>query len=139
MLPFIRRHSIIFSALIIFAFALIPRLGAIKQYVTPDEPIWVLRSINFATALSHGDWATTAQIGHPGVTTMWLGSMGILLKRLADPVASTQAIEWLRHVPALSPDNAEAFKHLGVFLTFARLPVIFAGESQVERVTFTRP
>jgi 4-amino-4-deoxy-L-arabinose transferase-like glycosyltransferase len=124
MIPFIRRHSIIFAALIIFALALITRLGAIKQYVTPDEPIWVLRSLNFATALSRGEWAATAQIGHPGVTTMWLGSIGILLKRLADPVASTQAIEWLRHVSALAPDNAEAFKYLGVFLTFARLPVI---------------
>jgi 4-amino-4-deoxy-L-arabinose transferase-like glycosyltransferase len=124
MLPFIRRYSIIFSMLIIFVLALSTRLGAIKQYVTPDEPIWVMRSINFATALSRGEWAATAQIGHPGVTTMWLGSIGILLKRLADPVASVQAIEWLRHVPALSPDNAEAFKYLGVFLTFARLPVI---------------
>ena len=124
MLPFIRRHSIIFSAAIIFAFAFVMRAGAIKQYVTPDEPIWALRSLNFATALSHGDWAATAQIGHPGVTTMWLGSIGILLKRLADPAASTQAINWLQHVPALAPDNAEALKYLGVFLTFARLPVI---------------
>ncbi|HZY43263.1 MAG TPA: glycosyltransferase family 39 protein [Anaerolineae bacterium] len=124
MIPFIRRHSIFFSALIIFVLAFITRAGALKQYVTPDEPIWVLRSLNFATALSRGDWAGTAQIGHPGVTTMWLGSIGIVLKRLADPIASVQAIDWLRQVPALAPDNAEAFKRLGVFLTFARLPVI---------------
>jgi 4-amino-4-deoxy-L-arabinose transferase-like glycosyltransferase len=124
MIPFIRRHSIVFSALIIFGLALITRTGAIKQYVTPDEPIWVLRSLNFATALSRGDWAGTAQIGHPGVTTMWLGSIGIVLKRLADPASSAQAIDWLQHVPALAPDNAEAFKRLGVFLTFARLSVI---------------
>ncbi len=124
MIPFIRRHPIFFSALIIFVLAFITRAGAIKQYVTPDEPIWVLRSLNFATALSRGDWAGTAQIGHPGVTTMWLGSIGITLKRLADPTSSAQAIDWLRQVPALAPDNAEAFKRLGVFLTFARLPVI---------------
>lgn len=123
-----RRHSIplalIGLCLAVFLIALMARAGALKQYVSPDEPAWVWRSLNFAQALSHGDWAQTAQIGHPGVTTMWLGSIGIALKRLADPVASAEAIQWLRHVTTLSPENAEAFKRLGVFLTYARLPAI---------------
>ena len=120
----LNRHSLILSASVIFLAAFAMRLGAIKQYVTPDEPIWVLRSLNFSAALSQGDWAGTAQIGHPGVTTMWLGSLGIQLKHLADPMAAEQSAEWLRHVPTLTPENGEAFKHLGVFLTFARMPVI---------------
>ncbi len=121
---FIQRHAVLIAILIIFIIALFARTGALKQYVSPDEPAWVWRSLGFAQALQHGDWAQTAQIGHPGVTTMWLGSLGIALKRLANPAASTEAIRWLRQVTTLSPDNAEAFKRLGVFLTYARLPVI---------------
>ncbi len=124
MMVFFRRHSFILSTLAILALALIARAGALKQYVTPDEPAWVQRSLSFTLALQRGDWASTAQIGHPGVTTMWLGSVGIAIKRLADPAAASEAIEWLKHVPGLAPENAEAFKRLGVFLTFARIPVI---------------
>ncbi len=121
----IRRHSVLVAALIIFVVAFLARTGALKQYVTPDEPSWVWRAIHFSRALAQGDWANTAQIGHPGVTTMWLGSLGVLAKRVADPVSSAEAIQWLSHINSLAPENAEAFKRLGVFLTYARLPVIF--------------
>ncbi|HTP07867.1 MAG TPA: glycosyltransferase family 39 protein, partial [Anaerolineae bacterium] len=114
------------AALSIFIIAFIARSGALKQYVVPDEPSWVWRSINFSQALADGAWANTAQMGHPGVTTMWLGSLGILIKRFADPAASTEAIQWLSQITTLSPENAEAFKRLGVFLTYARIPVILA-------------
>jgi 4-amino-4-deoxy-L-arabinose transferase-like glycosyltransferase len=116
--------SLLLVSAAIFLIAFVARTGALKQYVTPDEPSWVWRSLNFSRALSEGDWLHTAQIGHPGVTTMWLGSLGIVLKRLADPVATSEAIQWLSRMTTLSPDNAEAFKQLGVFLTYARLPVI---------------
>ena len=125
MKSFTRRHAVLSTALIIFVLAFIARSGALKQYVSPDEPSWVWRSIHFSLALAQGDWAGTAQIGHPGVTTMWLGSLGVLLKCLADPVSSAEAIQWLSQISTLSPDNAEAFKRLGVFLTYTRLPVMF--------------
>jgi 4-amino-4-deoxy-L-arabinose transferase-like glycosyltransferase len=124
MMVFLRRHAFLLLALIIFALALFARAGTLKNYVTPDEPAWVLRSLNFSQALARGDWAATAQMGHPGVTTMWLGALGIMVKRAVDPVASTAAINWLNGLTSLAPENAEAFKRLGVFLTFARLPVI---------------
>jgi len=124
MMDFLRRHSFFGLALIIFALAIFARAGALKNYVTPDEPVWVLRSLNFSQALARGEWTATAQMGHPGVTTMWLGSLGIAVKRVVDPVASTEAINWLGGLPSLAPENAEAFKRLGVFLTFARVPVI---------------
>src|SRR3972149_11603822 len=110
---FLLQHQILFSALIIFVAAFILRTGALKQYVTPDEPMWVMRSLDFSTALAHGDWAATAQIGHPGVTTMWLGSLGIALKRLVDPAASTEAIDWLPHIAALAPRKAPALYRPG--------------------------
>jgi 4-amino-4-deoxy-L-arabinose transferase-like glycosyltransferase len=122
---FLRRHAVLVAALSIFAIALVARSGALKNYVAPDEPSWVWRSIHFSQALAAGDWAGTAQMGHPGVTTMWLGSLGILIKRLADPAASSEALHWLNQITTLAPENAAAFKRLGVFLTYARLPVIF--------------
>jgi 4-amino-4-deoxy-L-arabinose transferase-like glycosyltransferase len=124
MRSFFRRHTVLITALSIFIIAFFARSGALKQYVAPDEPSWVWRSINFSRALAENDWASTAQMGHPGVTTMWLGSLGILAKRLADPVATREAIQWLSQVTTLAPENAEAFKRLGIFLTYARLPVI---------------
>jgi hypothetical protein len=124
MRSFFHRHLVLSAALIIFGLAFFTRTGALKQYVAPDEPSWVWRSLGFSQALAQGQWANTAQIGHPGVTTMWLGSLGILAKRLADPQASSEAIQWLGRLTNLAPENAEAFKQLGVFLTFARLPVI---------------
>jgi 4-amino-4-deoxy-L-arabinose transferase-like glycosyltransferase len=100
--------------LAIFLLALLPRLGAIDRYVTPDELRWVDRSLRFSTALSHGDFASTMQSGHPGVTTMWLGSLGI---RLAHPLPAT--------LPAFDPQNAEVAHFLAQYLTAARLSVIF--------------
>ncbi len=125
MRAFFQRHAVLIAALSIFIIAFVARTGAVKQYVSPDEPSWVWRSLNFSQALADGAWANTAQMGHPGVTTMWLGSLGILAKRFADPTASTEAIQWLSQVNTLAPENAEAFKRLGVFLTYARIPVIF--------------
>ena len=124
MRSFIQRQAVLVTALAIFGMALFTRSGALKQYISPDEPSWVWRSIAFSRALAEGNWANTAQMGHPGVTTMWLGSLGILAKRLADPMASTEAIQWLSQITTLAPENAEAFKRLGVFLTYARIPVI---------------
>ncbi len=124
MRSFLRRHAVLVSALAIFLIALLARSGALKQYVVPDEPSWVWRSLNFSRALAAQDWAGTEQMGHPGVTTMWLGSLGILAKRIADPVNTNDVIQWLNQINNLAPENAEALKHLGIFITYARLAVI---------------
>ena len=101
--------------LAIFLLALLPRLGALDRYVTPDELRWVDRSIRFSTALSQGDFSSTIQSGHPGVITMWLGSLGIRLGHTL-PAA----------LPAFDPQNAEVARNLATYLAAARLPVIFA-------------
>ncbi|HKZ84680.1 MAG TPA: glycosyltransferase family 39 protein [Anaerolineae bacterium] len=111
-------------ALLIFAVALVPRALAVGGYVTPDEPNWVYRTLNFGAALARGDWAATAQTSHPGVTTMWLGSLGIAAQRAVDPAGTADAIYWLSKIDRLSPENLEALRRIGVFLDWARLPVI---------------
>jgi len=111
-------------AVLLFALALVPRAFALGHSVTPDEPNWVYRTLNFGAALARGDWAGSVQAGHPGVTTMWLGSLGLAAQRTVDPARAEDAIAWLLKLDRLSPENVEAFKRIGVLLDWARLPVI---------------
>ncbi|MBI1881580.1 MAG: glycosyltransferase family 39 protein [Chloroflexi bacterium] len=79
----------------IFGLALIIRVSALGGFVTIDEPRWLDRSRWFITGLLVPDrecppvkwgrefatqgWGCTFQIGYPGVTTMWGGSLGLWL------------------------------------------------------------
>lgn len=85
----------------LFLLALAVRLPALGQFLTPDEFLWVDRSRNFLAGLLNSTYvcesptnhtgleqavglACTLRTGHPGVTTMWTGSLGILLRYVAD-------------------------------------------------------
>lgn len=109
--------SLILLSVAVFLLALLPRLGALNRYITPDELRWVDRSLHFADALSRGDLASTIQSGHPGITTMWLGSLGIRALSAQHALPAT----W----PEFDPQNAEAARFLAQYLTAARWPVIF--------------
>lgn len=62
--------------------ALLPRVLGLGQFLAGDEAsFWLRRSQTFLSALQTGDYAGTAITTHPGVTTMWLGSAGIVLRR----------------------------------------------------------
>src|SRR3972149_6777991 len=66
-------------ALVLIVLAIwLPRGLALDQFVTPDEPLWLNRSANFYYALGQRDFASTYQREHPGVTTMWAGTLGFL-------------------------------------------------------------
>ena len=60
-----------------FLLALLPRILDLSAIITPDERRWVERSVAFFTGLVEYDWASTFQTGHPGVTTMWTGTIGL--------------------------------------------------------------
>ncbi|HEY3305696.1 MAG TPA: glycosyltransferase family 39 protein [Candidatus Binatia bacterium] len=70
----------------IFFLALAPRALALGSFLTVDEAYhWFERAPLFLRALQQGDFAATNLIGHPGVTTMWLGALGAAAHRsLAD-------------------------------------------------------
>jgi hypothetical protein len=85
----------------LFLLALAVRLPGLGQFLTPDEFLWADRSRNFLAGLLNPAYvcesptnhtgleqavglACTLRTGHPGVTTMWTGSLGILLRYLAD-------------------------------------------------------
>ena len=57
----------------------IPRVFALDQFVTPDEPAWLGRSVGFYAALVYRDFPNTFQHGHPGVTLTWAGTAAFLL------------------------------------------------------------
>jgi 4-amino-4-deoxy-L-arabinose transferase-like glycosyltransferase len=62
--------------------ALLPRMLDLGGFITHDEAeFWLTRSEQFLEAVQEGRFADTAITTHPGVTTMWLGSAGILLRR----------------------------------------------------------
>jgi 4-amino-4-deoxy-L-arabinose transferase-like glycosyltransferase len=59
--------------------ALLPRVLGLGQFITSDEAnFWLRRSTAFLQALRSGDYMAMPITSHPGVTTMWLGSVGIL-------------------------------------------------------------
>ena len=56
----------------------IPRVMGLDIFVTADEQAWLQRSIDFAGALVRQSWRETFQFEHPAVTTMWMGTLGIM-------------------------------------------------------------
>jgi hypothetical protein len=78
----------------IFILALAVRIAGLGSFETVDEPRWVYRSAPFIGGLLFPDYACppvdqgrqfattglgcTLQTGHPGVTTMWGGGLGLL-------------------------------------------------------------
>ncbi len=108
--------------ILLFFVAFLPRLVAVNRYVTPDEAIWVYRSIQFREALLAGEWAATLVAGHPGVTTAWLGALGLSAQLLLAPELR-EAYTWLTTMAFLTPDNVEAYRRLAIFLSGGRVAV----------------
>lgn len=53
------------------------RWYGLSTFYTIDEAYhWITRIRLFGEAIEQGHWAATNLTGHPGVTTMWLGSIG---------------------------------------------------------------
>lgn len=89
----------------IFLLALIARAYAPADFWTADEAKhWSVRVDAFWLAVLQGDYAKTNLVGHPGVTTMWLGTLGILVQ---------QGLERLGWIPVGDP---------ALYRFFLRLP-----------------
>lgn len=75
---------ILLTTLLVFVCAAVPRLAAVNTHLTPDEvAYWFNRSHNFLEGMRSGDLAQTYQAEHPGVTTMWLGTLGEVAFRIS--------------------------------------------------------
>ncbi len=104
--------------------AILVRLIPLGRYVTPDEPIWVYRSVLFRDAVLRHDWAAIPQTGHPGITTMALGALGIQAQTMWHTAESQAHLAWIRNLAWLAPENSAAFHHLNYFLPAGRLAVV---------------
>ncbi len=125
-------HTLLISFLL-FVLALAFRLLAQNRYVTPDELIWVYRSVQFREAILGGRWADTLVAGHPGVTTTWLGTAALSLQLALRPEA--QAVyTWITQLAALTPDNMAAYQQLYYFLDGARTAVAVTNSAGVVAV-----
>ena len=94
--------------------ALVPRALGLNDFYTIDEAYhWPARTRAFAEAILAHDWARTNQTGHPGVTTMWLGSLGYWLAG------------WMKIAP---PDRTGDGT---LFLALLRLPLAIANSLAV--------
>ena len=108
----------------LFLVAMLVRLAPMGRYVTPDEPIWVLRAVRFGDAVAAGDWAAIPETGHPGVTTMALGALGVRITAWLHPAEADAHLMWIRQMAWLAPENGAAFTHLAYFLPAGRLLVM---------------
>jgi len=113
------RFRLALICLFIFAVALALRLPGLDSFLTPDENLWATRSTQFLTALSANDWAATSITGHPGVTTMWAGSLGLIAKWLL--TGSSAATGFLVSVEELAANPVRLD-----YLPWLRMPVALA-------------
>ena len=72
-----RRFEIIGLLILVIA-VLAPRLPALDTFATVDESTWLMRSANFYYALAQHDFQNTVYAYHPAVTTMWVGTAGLM-------------------------------------------------------------
>lgn len=96
----------VLALVLVLAVSLWVRLDGLERYSTTDEAYWIQRTIRFGAALARGDLASTFRAGHPGVTVMWTGLLGIGPGRLAPflPERFTRYTVLERH-----PDYPAAF------------------------------
>lgn len=95
------------------------RLPGLGTYLTPDERLWSQRTTQFIEALYDQDWPATLVTGHPGVTVMWAGAGGVLLKSLLNPPPDAGTLREMTAALAESPNRLD-------FVAWLRLPVALA-------------
>jgi 4-amino-4-deoxy-L-arabinose transferase-like glycosyltransferase len=120
---------------ILFAAAFLPRALGLNIFITFDEAKWMGQyTIGFLLALMRVDLAATYQRFHPGVTVMWLASIGLVAQYLLEKalgVVQPSAIGFQKYLEAVlaGPVSAQ-------FLIAERLPSAFATSVAVVPVYF---
>lgn len=140
----LNRNVEVLISLGLFLVALLPRAIGLGVFATADEAKWIYRSVQFLGAFLRGDLAGTVVNLTPGVTTTWLGSLGLtvyyVLHRAELGMSFT---EWLASLPEfrteldvlvavrwpmvlLASIGVVAFYHLARRLTNRWVALVFA-------------
>ncbi|MCB0165457.1 MAG: glycosyltransferase family 39 protein [Anaerolineae bacterium] len=121
-------HKITITALVVFLLALLPRVLGLSQFLTTDERLWWGRSRDFFGGIISPEFtcpevveneprmvleagtglACTLRTGHPGVITMWSGSLGIWLYYLSSEVDQS-LLEFVTTLPVDPIDPSSIF------------------------------
>jgi hypothetical protein len=103
-------------AVILVLVALPPRLLDADRFVTTDELFWIGRSAAFGRAIETGQLGLTFQTGHPGVTTMWTGWLGMGATRARELAPSRREVSRreVSQSPAFLPALASARRAFGL-------------------------
>ena len=83
-----KSNNIIISSgivILVAAIAFMPRIIGLDHQIRPDEMIWLSRSRDFVMSLLNFDFSQSVISSHPGVTIMWLASLGMGIKEIIIP------------------------------------------------------
>lgn len=138
-----KRLSIIIDialCLALFAGIWFTRAVSSSQFVTWDEPAWVYRSVKFWRALSRGDLAGTVLVGHPGVVTMWSGSLSLAWHQFVTHAVSPEQLAAIDALPQLEVHDPDTIRLLVTLLPAAKagLPILHATIGVVLFLLFKR-
>jgi hypothetical protein len=85
---------------LIFLLAFVPRALDLAVFITADEAkSWTGRAILFLQALLRRDFAATFDSPAPGITTVWLGAIGLVADYLAHDSSSGGLAHFLETLP----------------------------------------
>jgi len=119
----------------LFALALLPRVLDLNVFITFDEPKWLGEyTINFLLALTRKEFIATYQALHPGVTIMWLASVGLTAQYLLEKAlggAQPSGIGFQQYLEAVPVDPVST-----EFLIAERVPFALATSIAVVLVYF---
>ena len=104
---------------VLVVLALWLRLPGLDSFLTPDESVWASGTAQFVSALRTGDWAATNISGHPGITTIWAGSAGLLARWLCARPQGIHSLTELAQDLAAHPVRLD-------YLPWLRAPVALA-------------
>lgn len=107
----------------LFLLAALPRLATLGGFVTWDEPMLLFWTIQFWQAVADGRPEATAVTVHPAVPLMWLGGLGLAVRRLADPAPVDMARALVAGMPGLRADDDTATRAVAALLPDATWPV----------------
>ena len=119
----------------LFTVALLPRVFALSHFITVDEPAWINRSARFLHALLTNDLLDTMDPhvldgGGPGIVTMWVGSIGLLIRyALGGVPASDGLLPFVQFYmrPIGSPDILPFARIITVLLSASLVPALYLG------------
>ena len=98
------RRRKVSTCIFIFIVALLPRLIGLDVFMSQDEGHWVRRSMLFLLALLEGNlFGTILETGHPGITTVWTGTVGLVVKYLVGALSTGTPVSGAALQQSLEP------------------------------------